>query len=164
MTFGLPDFRLGMTIDTPFFVCVNVGSRMCGTQPIYGQLWTQEDRRFTVTNGCLPYMGTSREEVCLSGIADVLSWRHTVEVVDYHSHPDCKRPSQRVIVYSKFLHKLDSVLATGNVGMDSESSRWDGPDTADDMGGPLSPNHDCVPNSHAGPNSHAIHKSGWRTP
>jgi hypothetical protein len=69
-------------------------------------------------------MGTTREDVALSGIADALSWRRTLEVVDYDHHPHYKLPSQRVIVYPKFLGKINVVLATGNIGMDSQDSRW----------------------------------------
>jgi hypothetical protein len=69
-------------------------------------------------------MGTSLEDVALSGVADVLSWRHTLEIFDYEAHPDHKLLTRRVIVYPMFLDKLDMVLATGNIGRDSQDSRW----------------------------------------
>jgi hypothetical protein len=71
----LPVFLLGMSLAKPVFVCVNVVERMRGSQPICGQLWIEEDRQTSATNGCLSGMGTIREAVPLSGIADVLSWR-----------------------------------------------------------------------------------------
>jgi hypothetical protein len=46
----------------------------------------------TETSGCFAGIGISREDVVLSGMADVLSWRHTLEVVDYDQHRDDKRP------------------------------------------------------------------------
>jgi hypothetical protein len=110
---ALLEFLQGMSLATTVFMSVNVGERMCGTQPICGQLLVQEDRQMTATSTSLAGLGTSREEVALSGIADVLAWQHTLEVVDYDLHPD----------YPKLLDKLDRILAPGNVG-DSERSRW----------------------------------------
>jgi hypothetical protein len=63
----------------------------------------------TATIGCLPDLGTSGEEVILSGIADVLFWRHTLDVFDPEEHPDYKLLTHRVIVYPKFLDKLGVV-------------------------------------------------------
>jgi hypothetical protein len=80
----------------------------------------------TPTNGCLRGIGTTWEDVALSGFAVALPWWHTLEVVDYDLHPDYKRPSQRVIAYPKLVDKLDLILATGNIGMDSQDSRWSG--------------------------------------
>jgi hypothetical protein len=37
--------------------------------------------------------------------------------------PKYKRPGQRVIVYPKFLDKLGSVLASGNIGLDTAGNR-----------------------------------------
>jgi hypothetical protein len=65
----------------------------------------------TATAGCLPDVGTSIEQVVLSGIADVLSWRHTLEIFDPEAHACYKLLTQKVIVYPKFLDKLDLVLA-----------------------------------------------------
>jgi hypothetical protein len=65
-------------------------------------------------------LGTSREEIALSGIVDVLSWRHVFEKAEDQSLP---RPVQRVIVYPKFLEKLDAVLSSGDISADSEYCR-----------------------------------------
>jgi hypothetical protein len=101
----------------PVFVCGNVGERMRGTQPICGQLSTQKDRQMTVTNGCLSRLGTSREDFALPGLADVLSWKHTLEVFDHELRPDYKLLTQRVIVFPKFMDKSKLILATGMAGL-----------------------------------------------
>jgi hypothetical protein len=68
-----------MPIDTPIYACVDVGGRMRGTPPVCGELWTQKDSQMTAT--CLPIkgLGNSREDVTLSGISDVLTWRNALE-------------------------------------------------------------------------------------
>jgi hypothetical protein len=59
--------------------------------------------------------------VPLSGIADVLSWRHALET----SHdPNYLTPGRRVVVYPKFLDKLGEVFASGDIGIDRVQSRW----------------------------------------
>jgi hypothetical protein len=58
-----------MNWTIPVFACVNVGRRIPGIQPVCGQHWSQEDRKMTAVSGWLPDVGTSREEVCLSGMA-----------------------------------------------------------------------------------------------
>jgi hypothetical protein len=75
----LEDLSQDMKMDTHLFACVNVGGRMRRTQPVCGQLWTQEDRQMSAT--CFPMegLGNSREEVALSGIVNVLTWRHALE-------------------------------------------------------------------------------------
>jgi hypothetical protein len=57
---------MSMEIEKPLFVCVNVGERMWGTQPVCGELFTQEDRQMSAT--CVPMagLGNSGEEVVLS--------------------------------------------------------------------------------------------------
>jgi hypothetical protein len=72
---------------------------------------------------CLPIegLGNSGEEVALSGIVDVLTLRHALET---GHDPDYLRLAQRVIVYPKFLDKLDSILSTGEIGLDPTQSRW----------------------------------------
>jgi hypothetical protein len=62
-------------------------------------------------------LGNSREEVDLSGIVDVLTRRHALET-SYLRH------GQRVVVYAKFLHELNDIIASGNIGLDSVQSRW----------------------------------------
>jgi hypothetical protein len=117
---GLADFLQDMQMDMPLFACVNVGGRMRGTQQVCGQLWPQEDRQMSAT--CLPIdLGNSREEVALSGIVDVLAWRQALET---SQDPDYLRPSQHVTVYPKFLDRLDAVLSSGDIGMDSCQERW----------------------------------------
>jgi hypothetical protein len=61
-----------------------------------------------MTSTCLPLegLGNSREEVALSGRADVLTWRHALE---NSKDPDYLRPGRRVVIYPKFLDKLDEV-------------------------------------------------------
>jgi hypothetical protein len=75
----LDDFLQDMQMDAPLFACVNAGGMMRGTQPVWGQLWTEENRQMSAT--CLPEegLGNSREELALSAIVDVLSWRHAPE-------------------------------------------------------------------------------------
>jgi hypothetical protein len=120
---GLSDFLNGLSLAKPTFVCLNIGERMRGTQPICGQLWIQEDRQMTAMGKCLPDIGTTLEEVVISGIADALACRYTLEIVDYEAHPEYKRPGQRVIVYPKFLDRLGGVLATGDPSVDPVDSR-----------------------------------------
>jgi hypothetical protein len=72
---------------------------------------------------CLPLkgLGNLREEVALSGIADVLTWLRALEP---SLDPDYLRPGRRVGIYLKFLDKLDAILESGNIGIDPEQSRW----------------------------------------
>jgi hypothetical protein len=72
----------------------------------------------TATSTSVEGVGNAREEVCPSGIADALSWRHVLETNDYEQNPDYKRPGLRIVVYPEFLTKLGLVLASGNLGMD----------------------------------------------
>jgi hypothetical protein len=53
---------------------------MRGTQPMCGQLWTQENRQMTVTNIVKDSLDNSRELVALSGVYDAFLWRHDIEV------------------------------------------------------------------------------------
>jgi hypothetical protein len=66
-------------------------------------------------------LGNSREKVAFSGIGDVLSWRHALEA---GQDPDYWRPGQPVVVYPKFLDKLDGIIASGKIGLDPVQSRW----------------------------------------
>jgi hypothetical protein len=83
---GLADFAMGTTMEKASVVCVNVGNRIRGSRAVCGELWTQEDKQMSAASTSLTGMGNSREEVCLSGIADALSWRHTLETNDYEPH------------------------------------------------------------------------------
>jgi hypothetical protein len=65
--------------------------------------------------------GNSREKVAFSGIVDVLSWRRAFEI---SQDPNFLRAGQRVVVYPKFLDKLDAILASGDIGLDPVQSRW----------------------------------------
>jgi hypothetical protein len=47
-----------------------------------------------------------------------------LEVFDDEAHPDDKLLTKRNVVYPKFLDKLELILATWNMGMDSQDSRW----------------------------------------
>jgi hypothetical protein len=102
---GIADFMQDMSFaeDKPVFVCVHVVERMRGTQPICGQLWTQEARQMTATNIVKDGLGNSRESVALSGVYDAFLWRHAMET---SLDPSAKRPGQRVIVYPRLLDKL----------------------------------------------------------
>jgi hypothetical protein len=86
-----PQFLNGLSMEKPVFVYVNVAERMRRTQPICGQLWTQEDCKMSTTSTSLPDLENAREAVALSGIADGLSWRHVLET---SGNPDYKRPGQ----------------------------------------------------------------------
>jgi hypothetical protein len=108
-------------MDIPLFACGTVGGRMRGTQPVCGQLWTQEDGQLSATCPPIDGLGKSREEVALSGIVDVLKWRHALET---SQDPNYQRPGQRVIVYAKFLDNLGFILATGEIGAALVESRW----------------------------------------
>jgi hypothetical protein len=121
---ALFDFLMDMNLAKPTFVCLNVGEQMRGTRPICGQLLAQEDRQMTATPTSLAGLGTPREEVALSYIGDALLWWHTREIVNYDRHPDYKPPRQRVVVYPEFLDKLGVVLATRNLGIDQNDSKW----------------------------------------
>jgi hypothetical protein len=70
--------------------------------------------------------GGDERQVCLSGVADALGWRHVLETNDYEADPEYKRPDQRLIVCPDFLSKLGPVLATGNPGLDPDEKRWPG--------------------------------------
>jgi hypothetical protein len=108
----LADFLqdMGVAAENPVFVCVNVGERMRGTQPVCGQLWTQEDGQISAVNMVHEGLDSSRESVALFGIYDALSWRRAMEI---SMGPNYRRPGQRIIAYPKFLDKLGVVLATG---------------------------------------------------
>jgi hypothetical protein len=126
----LADLLQEMKMDTTLFACVNVGGRMRGTQPVCGQLWTQEDRQMPAI--CVPMegVGNSREEGALSGIVDVLSWRQALEAIQ---DPNYLPPGRRVTVYPKFLDNLPLILATGEVGADPVGSRMPAHDDLHDV-------------------------------
>jgi hypothetical protein len=69
-------FILLMSMEAPLFACVHVGGRIRGTQPVCRELWTQEERQISANCQPMDGLGNLREEVALSGIVDVLSWRH----------------------------------------------------------------------------------------
>jgi hypothetical protein len=73
----------------------------------------------SATSTTLADTGTSRETVALSGISDVLTWRHILE-----SNPEIKRPGQRTVICPDFPTKLELVLAAANPGMDSQQELW----------------------------------------
>jgi hypothetical protein len=114
---GMADFLMDMSLaeDNPLFVCVNVGERMSGTQPVCGQSWTHEDRQMTAINPPMPELDNSRESVALSWVVKALTWPHALE---RSGDPGYLRPGRRVIVYPKFLDKLESVLEAGDVTND----------------------------------------------
>jgi hypothetical protein len=120
----LSDFLMGMSLEETTFVCINVGDRMIGTQPVCGQLWFQENRRRTATSTSLPGMRVSKEEVGLSGISNALTWLPVCEENDYVQNLEYKRPGQRVIIYPDFLSKLGLALATRNLGIDPCEEHW----------------------------------------
>jgi hypothetical protein len=117
----LVDFLQEMRISSPLFGCVNVGGRMRGTHPVCGQLWTQDNRQMSATFLPMEGLGNSREEVALSGIIDVLTWRHALETThgpNYLSHV------RRVIVYPKFLENLNEILSTEKIDFGPIQSIW----------------------------------------
>jgi hypothetical protein len=59
--------------------------------------------------------------VALSGIVYVLTWRHALET---SQDPNYLRPGQRMVIYAKFLDKLDAILLSGDTGPDPEQCRW----------------------------------------
>jgi hypothetical protein len=65
---------------------------------------------------CIPIegLGNSREQVGLSGIVEVLTWRCALET---SQDPDYLRSGLLVVVYPKSLDKLDSILSTGDIGL-----------------------------------------------
>jgi hypothetical protein len=98
--------------DFPLFACVNVGGRMLGTQPMCGQLWTQKDRQVSATCFHMEGLGNSREEVALSKVVDLSSWRDSLETTQ---GPDDLQLGQRVVVYPKFLEHIKNIFATGTL-------------------------------------------------
>jgi hypothetical protein len=120
---GLGDFLQGMSMEVHLVACVSVsvGGRMRGTQPLCGELWQQEGRQMTAS--CLSFdgLGKSREEVALSGVADVLPWRNALET---RRDPNFLRPGQRVVVCPKFLDELDAILSSGDIGFYQEQCIW----------------------------------------
>jgi hypothetical protein len=119
---GMADFLQDMSFapEHSVFVCVNVGERMRGTQPIAGELWAQEGRQMTATAELVEGLDSSRESVALSGVYNALVWRHAMET---SMDPNYKRRGQRVIVYPRFLDKFGIILASGNVGFDIKGNR-----------------------------------------
>jgi hypothetical protein len=126
----LAEFLQGMSIKIPLVACVNVGARMRRTQPVCGELWVQENRHMAGT--WLPLLSLrdpedenpapySREEVALSGIVAVLSWRRALET---SQDPNHLRPGRRIVVLPKFLGKLDVIIGSGQIGLDPVQSRW----------------------------------------
>jgi hypothetical protein len=87
-------------------------------------VWTAvdtADRQISPTSLPMDGLGNSREEVALSGIVDLLTWRHALEPSQDSNY---LRPSQRVVVYPKFLDNLDSILSYGDISSDPIESRW----------------------------------------
>jgi hypothetical protein len=116
----LADFLQGMKISALRVACVNAGGRMRGMQPVCGQLWTQKNRQMSAASLPMEGLGNSREEAALSGIVDVLSWRHALET---SQDPNCLPPGQRVVVYLKFLDKLNDIMATEDIRLDPVQRR-----------------------------------------
>jgi hypothetical protein len=65
-------------------------------------------------------MSNDATSVCLAAVAEAVEWSHVLE--------NClpKRTTQRVVIYPPSLSKLETVLVTGNIGLDMEN----GHDTA----------------------------------
>jgi hypothetical protein len=101
----------------PVFICVGTGHTMKENQPVGGQLWTQGTRQMAATNKPLDGMDNGKESVALSAIAEAVASRHALENA---GDPSYQRSGQRIIVYSKFLTKFETVLTTGNIGLDMD--------------------------------------------
>jgi hypothetical protein len=69
----------------------------------------------TATNIQFDGMSNDGVSVCLAGVAEAVEWAHVLET--------ClpKRTTQRVVIYPPSLSKLETVLVTGNVGLDMEN-------------------------------------------
>jgi hypothetical protein len=74
----------------------------------------------TATSTSMQGMVVTKEEVCLSGVADALGWRQVLERNDYVLRPECTR----FLVYPDFLSKLGLVVTTRNLGMDPDDKNW----------------------------------------
>jgi hypothetical protein len=64
-------------------------------------------------------MDDGKESVVLATIADALTWRHATENA---SGPNFERRIQHIIVCPKELTKFETVMTSGNVGLDLEGS------------------------------------------
>jgi hypothetical protein len=115
----LSDSFTAINLDKSTFVFLNVGERMRATQPICGRLCANDSRKMSATSTILPGRGGSRESVALSGISNVVTWRHVLELSQ--DHP---RPGKRIVIYPDFLGKTGLILSTCNVRIDPESERW----------------------------------------
>jgi hypothetical protein len=106
---GMGDFLQDMSFESSegVFVCVNVDHTARGNQPVGGQLWTQSGRQMTATNLPFDGMDYGKESVVLSAVEQAVTWRHALENT---TDPSFQRKGQRVIVYAKFLTKLETVL------------------------------------------------------
>jgi hypothetical protein len=74
----LSDFLNGRDMTIPTFAFLDVRDQVEGSQPICGQLWVNGSRKMTAASTTLPSLSNSRENVVLSGVADALTWRHTL--------------------------------------------------------------------------------------
>jgi hypothetical protein len=63
MLAGRCAFSVGFDFSKPVLAVVKTGRRSRGTQPVWGQLWIQEDRCVSATNGIPPDTDQSREAI-----------------------------------------------------------------------------------------------------
>jgi hypothetical protein len=89
----IPDFLTWLSMAVPVIVSINAPETFKGSQPVCGQLWTQQERinsevvlrQMAAFNDVLPDIGTSRKAILLSGVADVLAWPRYLEISAYET-------------------------------------------------------------------------------
>jgi hypothetical protein len=99
----------------PVIVCGNAGESMKRhEQHLGGQLRMQGNRMMTATNIQFDRMKNDATSVALAAVEEAVEWKHVLELYDV------KRPGQRIVIYPPLLEKLETVLVTGNIGLDME--------------------------------------------
>jgi hypothetical protein len=108
--------QMSADLAEPVMICVNSGESMKKHEEhLGGQLWLQSDRQMTATNIQFDGMSNDATSVFLAGVAEAVESAHVIET--------ClpKRTTQRVVIYPPSLSKLETVLVTGNIGLDTEN-------------------------------------------
>jgi hypothetical protein len=99
----------------PVIVGVNAGEPMKRhEQHLGGRLSMQGDRQMTATNVQFDSMKNDATSLTLAAVAEAVEVAHVLETCQ------AKRTRQRIVIYPSSLSKLETVLVTGNVGLDTE--------------------------------------------
>jgi hypothetical protein len=108
--------QMSASPDDQVIICVNAGESLKRyEQHLAGQLSLQSDRQMTATNVQFDGMSNDATSVTLTAVAEAVEWSHVLET--------ClpSRITQRVVICPPSLSKLETVLVTGNIGLDIEN-------------------------------------------